>query len=722
MRPPRGNFNPGPGATGPLNPILSSRDRWEFLNGKSAAEMRSLLNRRGPGQDRGGTGPLSGIIDTVTEPLREMAQFTVNMTTPIRLPEPGQLIDLVSKRIIAKDIASYWLSCHKIQLGDKGNPWCLLGQQVIQEQGELWDWVLESSYELPDWADVQTLFWTGDVDYDGVVAWLKRTGMHPSWTTRMANLAPMVPPPSDLIRYVVRDNFQTDVVQRFGYTDEYTGVLRAVGKYASRYGYTQQVDVPGYGDGDLPPFTWLLAEWMSHWQLPSVGQGIQMLQRLRMSYEFPQQPRDPSGEVFTQADLDALIKTLDYPPFWRRKLAALGYNPIGIRNLRALWQTGLVTEKGIVDIFMDQGFTQRDSIKQARLIASEKEIADLISARKKSVSQIEQAYLLGILSRDEAARQIWLNRRRPGQPAADALLLDTDTQIAQANADAVTQTILYQLDLAIQLAQVKRGLVTLKRAYTRHSLDWPLTRHYLQQLGIQPNRIDELRDEWDLIVIAGKRELSPTAILKYFERGMLAVDDVRQRLLLAGFSPKDVDTLVTEARLAQVSSEVKALASVAKKTLGQKKQLAKQLAAVQAAAKAGQRALAASASSSQLEKWFSKGIINERQYRTRALALGISPEDVQHRIDYEAALAAARPPKKVPAAKAPKPGQPPAVPRGVLQTWLKKGLLTEQQFADRMGPLGYGRDAIEKFIKLAGGDPNGVTYPAEQPGPNPGAP
>jgi hypothetical protein len=97
-----------------------------------------------------------------------------------------------------------------------------------------------------------------------------------------------------------------------------------------------------------------MKEWIAHWDLPSVGQGFEMLHR---------------GEI-TEDQLTKLLKAKDIMPFWRDKLTAISWVLPGRIEARMLAQYGLVDKAWLIDLLEKDGLAPayRDVVADMMLV------------------------------------------------------------------------------------------------------------------------------------------------------------------------------------------------------------------------------------------------------------------------------------------------------------------------------------------------------------------
>ena len=169
------------------------------------------------------------------------------------------------------------------------------------------------------WRDILT-----DAEF---VNLLRRRGYDEKAVSVLDDLSKLIPPISDLIRFMVREAFNDDTSSKFGYDDDYPSELN---KYIERQGYDQE---------------WGKRYWRSHWTLPSPTQAYEMLHR----------------GLIDDTTLQELLKTADYPSFWRDKLMKISYHVLTRVDVRRMIQAGLMTREHALRTYRDMGYKPEDA-------------------------------------------------------------------------------------------------------------------------------------------------------------------------------------------------------------------------------------------------------------------------------------------------------------------------------------------------------------------------
>lgn len=636
------------------------------------------------------TGSMLGTLGTATG-------HVANATAPINIPGPGDLLEALATRLLSERQVSRMLRFHGIHFGSPPGTPPTISAADAAELTTLWHAVLDLRYDLPTNDQLVQLYNRGTLSSVKFANALRRNGVHPDWLASWQELARLIPGPADLVSFVIREVFSPAQIVALGYNAEYPRVFE---DWLAKQGLVYPIDSPEHEQAGLGKLNWAKAYWWAHWQLPAVGQGITMYQRLRGTLKDATVPRDPSGIIFTRADLEALLKAADYPPYWRDRLLQIGYVPIGIRNLRALWDTQLVDEVEVAEIFMDQGFNRRDALTQARLIATEKDVQAFASARKTLGNHVLRHYQMGLLSQEDAQILYHRSRLRTQDQIAAYDLKPRADQIAEAIADRVTVMEVDLTDLAVQQQQLQRTMRLLQKAFWRLTLNRQQVRERLIQLGMVAARADGLLDEWQLELLTVRRQATVSQLLKWYGRGQITTAQARDQLQLLGYDAGTIDNLLIDGALAEVSRRVNAVKAAAAGQRREQSLAASQARAAQRVLRQAQLTLRRSASPARLQRWLQDGLIDEAEFRSRMLALQVAPEDVDRTVALVRMLQAeeaAKAQAKVLAQVVPAPAKAKRVPVATVGGWYKKKLIDRAEFERRLAALGYDPESISKY-------------------------
>lgn len=193
------------------------------------------------------------------------------------------------------------------------------------------------------------------------------------------------PSPTDFIRFAVRDVFNPQVVEQFGYDEAFP---EDIVPFAKKSGMEEDV------------LRWY---WRAHWELPSPTAGYEMLHRLHPEIlkirgeaykEMGLNPEELETDLET---VDLLLKTADYPSFWRKRLLAISYAPLTRVDLRRIYELGLISDDELLARLMELGYSKKDAELMLEFYKAYKHSAN----RDLTVSMTLKAYLRGLMTRED---------------------------------------------------------------------------------------------------------------------------------------------------------------------------------------------------------------------------------------------------------------------------------------------------------------------------------
>ncbi len=152
----------------------------------------------------------------------------------------------------------------------------------------------------------------------------KKEGVEDERIALLKELAYKIPGVQDIIRYVVKEAYSPEVYKAFGQDQEYPVIAEA------------DAEKTGVRPDQL------MKEWIAHWDLPSVGQGFEMLHR---------------GEI-TPEELTKLLKAKDIMPFWRDKLTDISWSLPGRIEARMMALYGLIDKTKLMELLRKDGLAE----------------------------------------------------------------------------------------------------------------------------------------------------------------------------------------------------------------------------------------------------------------------------------------------------------------------------------------------------------------------------
>jgi len=404
-----------------------------------------------------------------------------------------------------------------------------------------------------------------------------------------AELRFVIPPITDLIRFTVKDVFTPGIVEKFGYNKEFPiEILR----YLEQQGLTGELPIPRpsgstttQGPDTREQVNWADLYWWSHWDLPSPTQAYTMLHRLYFQSTYGRSPllANSIEDRFTSIDLQDLLKTQDYPEYWRNKLELISYNPLTRVDTRRMFNIGEITRQEVYHSYRHQGY---DDVNARKLLTfAEREKANYVYKEigKDTKELVCKYYSEGIYHFNEAIERL-ITLGFEDDKARNIIMLCQ----AKMRSDDIKEKITYIRHSYYQ------GFITLSQVFTA-----------LANIGLSQEGQDRYVDKWRLKRQMVLKHVAANRAIKLFKRGFLTLPKFRELLLNLHYPSDEVNKIIGLAQLEVREWTLKQLTDALARQAKEDEKNAK--AAATAASKAAAAAAAAAkAVSSSQEKVISK--------------------------------------------------------------------------------------------------------------------
>lgn len=198
-----------------------------------------------------------------------------------------------------------------------------------------WHWA--AHWELPSYQQGAQMYFRGEISEADFLGLLRALDYAPVWREPLAAIARAIPTISDQIRFAVREVYNPTQRAALDLDAEYPDAFTAAAK------------LHGYAESDARD------QWAAHWRLPSATQAFRMFQR----------------GIITQAQLDGLIKALDYAPIWRDRLTQLSHIIPGRIDLKRFLRYEILTEAEVEDGYRALGYAPVDAANMTKIAVAE---------------------------------------------------------------------------------------------------------------------------------------------------------------------------------------------------------------------------------------------------------------------------------------------------------------------------------------------------------------
>ncbi len=401
------------------------------------------------------------------------------------------------------------------------------------------------------------------------------------------------PSVSDLERYMVRDVFDLDAAKARGLAKEFPALLK---KFAKVLGFDWDIGEKTEIDGKLVPLTWMLCEWMAHWQPISPTLAREMQFRLRGDPKDENTWRVKGVKPWTHADSIRVLKIADYPEAEREQIAATFVALPGLRQIRDQHFQGVVPEdagdkgkKALIEMYRDLGYSPETADAEA-----ETTIRRNAKRRGREILGMTRAMIAG------AVELGYL-----GQEVAEMLLREIGLDAKEAKAA-------YQaMQLGVTVKMLKKMVAGIRKNYLLGDYTATETHSALVAAGITTTRATQYLQVWDQEQRQFRLERAPAILTRWLILGTIDVGEIRRRLSTIGYPNSEIDRIIAAAIFAQ------------------KKQPPPDTLVPKGKGGRGGQAKAKELSETRIQAMLERNIITQDEAVAQLLGQGYDPEDVE---------------------------------------------------------------------------------------------
>jgi len=297
----------------------------------------------------------------------------------------------------------------------------------------------------------------------------------------LLKLTEQIPGPGDLVRFALREAWRDDVAARYGYDQ---GMVAEFTSWMQKQGYDPE---------------WSRAYWRSHWMVPSVGQGFEMMHR----------------GIISDAELVELLTVNDIAPGWIPNLVAMARPVPGRVDRRWAFDENEINETQLFDLFKADGYDDFWAGVMTNTVV------------KRSVSESKGLTRAAIVAA--------YRKRRLTFNESVSMLDDIGIQ------EAVAQFFLGQADSDRADDLLERRIAVVKKQFSAGDLTAAEAAGALRQLGVGSAEIDVYIEEWSIARTSKVKRPSRSNLDSFFRDGVINVASYRDQMDRLGYSDVYID-------------------------------------------------------------------------------------------------------------------------------------------------------------------------------------
>lgn len=346
-----------------------------------------------------------------------------------------------------------------------------------ERAGQYW----AAHWELPSYEQGAEMLFRGEITQAQFAQLLKALDYAPTWRGKLEAIARRIPPLSDMIRFAVREVYSPAVRNELGLDDDFPTE------------FVPEAALHGMDEDRARQY------WAAHWRLPSAQQGYRMLWR----------------GLITQAQLSTLLRALDYPPFWRDKLASMAHLVPGRVDLRRMYKADVLTRAEVLAGYIRLGYTPADAETLTAFADAEKQGGSVGKEATRAELAIE--FEGGFITEAEYRAALSTLGYSPA---------DQTIQVELGGARAV---------------KTERGRVVtaIHKAFVGHKITEPQARAALTGTTMIGEAVDRIMPLWILERDLTQPELTQAQVRAAFRKGLLTLDAAVAELVSRGLSEDD---------------------------------------------------------------------------------------------------------------------------------------------------------------------------------------
>ena len=404
-------------------------------------------------------GIFSGYIQSEISAVMERGGWKAREATRPTLPDLSSLISVAWKEPEKWDKVKQYL-----------------GFAGLEDKAQ--EMVISAGRQFENAQQIMALLNRGEISKDEALSRLGRNGYGRTEAENILKLRLVIPPVQDLVRFSVREAYYEDYVKQYGLDQEFPNEL-------AWYGAQQGLSLE-----------FCKYYWRSHWELPSLQMGFEMLHR----------------GVISDEDLDNLFIAQDIMPWWRDKIKQISFVPFTRVDVRRMYREGVLGRDEVEQAYRDIGYDEYRAGKMTEFV-----IAWAGAGRKKQTqSQVIRAYDWDVVTCDEAAAL--LVALGYSEETADNILTVHDYEEAEKAHKAI-----------IAVIEVR---------YKRREIDANVVYAKFGELGITGKRTADILERWDAERVLEEPQPSKADVLRWFKKDILTESIFKAEMRKLGYSDR----------------------------------------------------------------------------------------------------------------------------------------------------------------------------------------
>lgn len=464
-------------------------------------------------------------------------------------------------------------------------------------------WASQSSRSKPTPFELIQLVNRGEIDDQGYADGMRQLGYTDTGeVSLLRKLGTIVPPYSDLVRMMVRDVVDDNIVNTFSldtdFENKYQGQLKTWAK--------------AQGVPDIV----MQYLWRAHWSIPAPGQLLDFYHRFRQTGQF-------GSEQDVLKNVSLALEQQDIAPFWIPYFLAASFHPLTRIDARRAYQVGSIDDQTLLQSYYAQGYSDENADILLRFskrikslgVRNEQALKRWVAGQidqETATSQLQSLgysdsdisngfsvatgsfingpdakaliageitaeqfvkILAGYGARGDDAQKIVnkLSSRIVYNPAVDEYEAGVTTaadaindMVAAGMSESRAQYFINRADGRLRIAQARSCATAVRKQFLTGGVSAQDAAKSLQTAGIVQERASTLVSRWQCELSARTRQPSISLLCRWLAEGSITPQDYIDRARRLGFSADDAIALLTDCNVRVNAAKLKAAAAQAR--------------------------------------------------------------------------------------------------------------------------------------------------------------
>lgn len=332
------------------------------------------------------------------------------------------------------------------------------------------------------------------------------------------------PNAGEAFRWQLNQLFNPEVVSRFGldqnWEQVWAGKLRDL---AEGHGISEE---------------YARYHYMQLWRRPGYTELVEATRRLR--------PDRVAGDVvFTEQDLDVMLKQEGYPEYWIKRLKVLRHHKPTRQDVRRQYQLHVIDEQEVLSQWHDQGFSDEYAQQQLAVLKIDRDRFEYHQSGLPSGRTLTGAFARGELTRGEL------------QELADR----------QSYYPTMANDIEEAADLARDMALRRLTISGVRARFTKGLIDAGSAAGELAAAGIDTDEIEAIMKWWTHVVKSKGREVPAATLCKWRKSHLIDALQQYEALVRLGYNGADADHIVKQCTIDIGNAQGKAQAKATQQAM-----------------------------------------------------------------------------------------------------------------------------------------------------------